>query len=88
MANVTATTVPAPRRRTFTGTVEAAKSKLTATVVVERVKVHPKYGKRQRVSLRLHCHNPADRFKAGDRVRVEECRPLSRTKRWRIVGAA
>lgn len=88
MATPTANAAPAARRRTLTGTVKSAKSKLTATVVVERIKVHPKYGKRQRFSLRLHCHNPADRFKAGDRVRVEECRPLSRTKRWRIVGAA
>lgn len=72
--------------RSFIGTVASAKSALTAIVEVERTVVHPKYGKRYHRTRRLACQNPDNKFSAGDRVKVEECRPLSKTKRWRIVA--
>lgn len=84
------TTSPAPaaRRRSFTGRVVSAKAQSTAVVAVERVVVHPVYHKRYRRTLRLACHNPESQYREGDAVRVEECRPISKTKRWRIVGRA
>lgn len=61
--------------------------KMTGTAVVEvtRVKEHAKYGKRYRVSKRVKAHNEKNEYRAGDRVVVEETRPLSREKRWRIL---
>ncbi len=83
------TTTPAPaRRRSFNGRVVSAKAKSTAVVAVERVVVHPVYHKRYRRTLKLPCHNPENLYREGDAVRVEECRPISRTKRWRITGRA
>jgi small subunit ribosomal protein S17 len=79
---------PAARRRAFIGKVVSAKAKETAVVAVERTVVHPVYGKRYRRTLRLACHNAANAYHEGDVVRVEECRPLSKTKRWRIIGKA
>lgn len=74
------------RHRSFIGMVASAKTPLTAIVKVERTVVHPKYGKRYHRTLRLACHNPGNQFNQDDRVKVEECRPLSKTKRWRIVA--
>lgn len=83
-----ATTATLVRRRSFTGRVVSAKALSTAVVAVARTVVHPVYGKRYRRTLRLPCHNPQNLYREGDVVRVEECRPLSKTKRWRIVGKA
>lgn len=81
------TTPSAPaRRRSFTGRVVSAKSQSTAVVAVERVVVHPVYHKRYRRTLRLPCENPQNLYREGDAVRLEECRPISKTKRWRIIG--
>jgi small subunit ribosomal protein S17 len=73
-------------RRTFTGRVTSAKAKETAVVAVERTVVHPVYHKRYRRTLKLACHNAGNQYHEGDIVRVEECRPLSKTKRWRIIA--
>lgn len=80
-------TAAAPaRRRSFTGRVVSAKAQSTAVVAIERVAIHPVYRKRVRRTLRLPCHNPEGQYREGDVVRVEECRPISKTKRWRITG--
>ncbi len=86
---VTSTPRPATssaQRRSFTGRVVSAKAKSTAIVTIERTVVHPVYHKRYRRTLRLPCHNPENQYHEGEVVRVEECRPLSKTKRWRITG--
>jgi small subunit ribosomal protein S17 len=60
---------------------------MTATVVVavvERVR-HPRYGKTVQRTKRLYVHDAEDSAKVGDRVRVQECRPLSKLKRWRLT---
>ena len=60
---------------------------MTATVVVavvERVR-HPRYGKTVQRTKRLYVHDADDSAKVGDRVRVQECRPLSKLKRWRLT---
>ena len=62
------------------------KDKMQKTVVVEVIRrvLHPKYGKFVRQRIRYAAHNPTGEAKAGDWVLIEETRPLSKTKRWRV----
>ena len=66
------------------------KDKMQKTVVVEVIRriMHPKYGKLVRKRLRYAADNPDNQAKAGDVVVIEETRPLSKTKRWRVKGVA
>jgi small subunit ribosomal protein S17 len=57
----------------------------TITVVVDRVVRHPMYGKYMRLSTRLHAHDENNECKEGDIVMIEQSRPLSKTKSWRLV---
>jgi small subunit ribosomal protein S17 len=66
------------------GEVTSTKRAKTATVVVARMTVHPVYQKRIRVKKKFHAHNKLG-AKEGDRVKIRECRPLSKTKRWQII---
>ena len=73
-------------RKTRIGVVTSAlKTPMTITVQVESRVRHPKYGKFVRRSIKLHAHDPANAARPGDRVEVMECRPVSRTKTWRLV---
>jgi len=67
------------------GTVVSNKMEKTIVVRVDRIKFHPRYGKKVKVSKRykVHCVNPE--VKEGDKVIFVECRPLSHDKRWRFV---
>lgn len=76
------------QRRRITGVVVSTKMQQTAVVRVDRMKAHPIYGKRYRVSKKFHAHNENDQFVDGDIVVMEETRPMSKTKRWRIVSKA
>jgi small subunit ribosomal protein S17 len=71
--------------RKFQGVVKSTKMQDTAIVEVATVKIHPLYHKRMRVSNRFPSHNPGNKFAEGDKVEIVECRPLSKTKKWRIV---
>lgn len=73
------------RKRKFEGIVVSAKMQKTIIVKVERVKVHPKYGKRYKVSKRYKVHDEKQQFKEGNKVNFVECRPLSKDKRWRVI---
>jgi small subunit ribosomal protein S17 len=57
----------------------------TITVLVERQVQHPVYGKFIRRSTKVHAHDENNECQAGDMVVVEQCRPLSKTKTWRLV---
>lgn len=72
-------------KRKFQGTVVSHGMEKTAVVRVNRVKVHPKYGKRFRQSEKYKVHDEKNEYKVGDQVIFEECRPLSKEKRWRMV---
>lgn len=72
--------------RRLSGVVVSAKADKTRVVEVTRVISHVKYGKRYRVSKRFSAHDPANTYKLGDKVLIEETRPISKTKRWRIVA--
>jgi len=71
--------------RTVTGTVTSDKMNKTITVLVERKVPHPVYGKYVRRSTKIHAHDEQNECKQGDTVMIEECRPLAKTKAWRLV---
>lgn len=73
------------RRTSFYGIVVSNKMKDTVVVERELYVLHPKYGKRKEKKVKLHAHDRGNTCKIGDRVLIESCRPLSRTKRWRVV---
>jgi small subunit ribosomal protein S17 len=75
----------APIRRQLTGRVISDKMNKTVTVLIERRTTHPLYGKVITRSGKYHAHDETDECKEGDLVTIEECRPLSRTKTWRVV---
>jgi small subunit ribosomal protein S17 len=71
--------------KTLTGKVVSSKMQKTITVAVERYVPHPEYGKYQRRTTKLLAHDENNESKEGDVVAIEECRPLSRHKNWRLV---
>jgi small subunit ribosomal protein S17 len=71
--------------RTVTGRVISNKMDRTATVLVERRVQHPLYGKFIRRSTKLHVHDENNECREGDEVTIAECRPISKTKSWRLV---
>jgi small subunit ribosomal protein S17 len=73
-------------KRQFTGTVVSDKMTKTVVVKVERTILHPKYNKRFKRSTKMKAHDEKGEYHVGDAVIIEECRPLSRDKRWRVVG--
>src|SRR5215213_3955860 len=68
-----------------TGTVVSDKADKTITVKIEQVRRHRRYGKVMRSTVTMHAHDERNDANQGDLVRVIESRPLSRTKRWRLV---
>ena len=72
-------------KRILVGTVVSDKTDKTVTVKVERKVKHPLYGKIIRRSKKYHAHDESNEFKPGDTVRIEETRPISKTKTWRVL---
>ncbi len=89
MAETTTTTVQATEtrnlRKTRIGVVTSNKMTKTITVSVERKVKHPLYGKFIKKSTKFHAHDEENTASIGDVVRIMETRPLSKTKRWRLV---
>ena len=75
----------AGKPRVRQGVVVSDKADKTITVRIEITRAHRTYGKIVRTSSTLHAHDETNEANAGDTVRVIESRPLSRTKRWRLV---
>jgi len=72
-------------KRILVGTVVSDKTDKTVTVLVERKVKHPLYGKIIRRSKKYHAHDEGNDFKPGDTVRIEETRPISKTKTWKVL---
>lgn len=72
-------------KRTLIGRVVSDKMEKTVTVLVERKVKHPVYGKVMVRSKKYHAHNEGNTAQAGDLVQIEETRPISRTKAWRVT---
>jgi len=68
------------------GVVVSAAGAKTIVVKVERRAPHPKYGKMVRSAKKYHAHDEEGAARVSDVVRIEECRPMSRLKRWRLVN--
>ncbi|HSC96957.1 MAG TPA: 30S ribosomal protein S17 [Burkholderiales bacterium] len=75
----------AGNRRQLVGRVVSDRMQKTVTVLVERRVKHPLYGKIITRSSRYHAHDEDKACKEGDLVLIEECRPLARTKSWRVI---
>jgi len=73
------------QRKTRIGLVVSNKMDKSVVVKVQRQVVHPKYGRTMRLSARYAVHDEKNECTVGDRVRIMETRPLSKTKRWRVV---
>jgi small subunit ribosomal protein S17 len=71
--------------RQLTGRVVSDKMDKTVTVLVERRMKHPLYGKVMIRSKKYHAHDEKNEFRPGDLVTIEETRPLSKTKAWKVV---
>jgi small subunit ribosomal protein S17 len=72
-------------RRQLTGRVVSDKMDKTVTVLVERRMPHPLYNKFVARSKKYHAHDENNEYRPGDLVLIEECRPLAKTKAWRVV---
>lgn len=79
------TTTERKSRKTRIGVVSSNKMAKTITVAVQRKIKHPIYGKFLKKTTRFHAHDEANTAGIGDVVRIMETRPLSKTKRWRLV---
>ena len=74
-------------KRILTGTVTSDKNEQTVTVSVERRFKHPVLKKIIRKSKKYRAHDPNNSFKEGDQVRIQECAPMSKSKRWEVLVA-
>jgi small subunit ribosomal protein S17 len=72
-------------KRILVGTVVSDKTDKTVVVKVERKVKHPLYGKIIRRSKKYHAHDEENAYKAGETVRIEETRPLSKLKTWKVI---
>ncbi len=73
-------------KRVMTGQVVSDKTDKTITVLIERRVKHPLYGKIIRRSKKYHAHDAENVCAIGDTVRIEECKPISKTKTWTFIG--
>ncbi len=75
-----------PQHRTLKGYIVSDKMQKTVVVEVTRMKIHPKYKKSYKVSTRFKAHSPENAFHIGDKVIIQEGRPLSKEKRWTVIS--
>ncbi len=72
-------------KRVLTGQIVSDKTDKTVVVKVERRVKHPLYGKIIRLSKKYHAHDEANEYREGETVRIEETRPVSKLKTWRVI---
>jgi len=68
------------------GVVVSDKGEKTVIVRIDRSYAHPLLKKTVRKSKRYSAHDPENKFKVGDNVKIEECRPISKTKKWHVIA--
>jgi small subunit ribosomal protein S17 len=71
--------------RVLFGIVKSCKMHKTIVVLVERRIRHPRYQKTIKRSTKIHVHDPENKCQIGDHVLIQECRPISKMKRWKLV---
>jgi small subunit ribosomal protein S17 len=72
-------------KRILKGIVVSDKMDKTIVVSVERIKQHPRYKKRYKVSKKYKAHDPENKYKIGDKVSIQESRPVSKDKKWIVL---
>jgi len=72
-------------KRILQGTVTSTANTQTVTVAVERRFLHPMYKKPIRSTKKYRAHDEAETFNVGDKIRIVECAPISKTKRWTVL---
>lgn len=72
-------------KKHLTGIIVSDKMQKTVVVEVERIKKHPLYKRRYRSHKKYKAHDEKGEYHIGDKVMIEECRPLSKGKRWKVV---
>lgn len=72
-------------RRILKGTVISDKMDKTIVILIEQIKEHPRYRKRYRIFKKYKAHDPNNQYKVGDKVTIQESRPISRDKRWQTL---
>ena len=82
------TTEARKNQRQLTGKIVSEKMNKTVTVLVERQVMHPVIGKVVSRSKKYHAHNEGNDAKVGDKVVIEECAPISKTKAWKVAKVA
>ena len=73
-------------KKQLTGKVVSDKMQKTVVVEVESMREHPKYRRRYKVHKNYKAHDEKGEYKVGDKIIIEECRPLSKDKRWKVIG--
>lgn len=73
------------RKKILKGVVVSDKMDKTVVVVVERIKEHPKYKRRYKVSKKYKAHDPEKKYHIGDKISIQECRPISKEKKWIVL---
>jgi small subunit ribosomal protein S17 len=82
---VTSAAAQTGMRRRLTGRIVSDKMDKTVTVLVERRVQHPLYNKFVGRSKKYHAHDEKNEYHTGDLVMIEECRPIAKTKAWRVI---
>lgn len=72
-------------KRTLSGVVVSDKMDKTIVVLVERVKRHPRYGKRYKIQKKYKAHDSEKKYHVGDKVIIQECKPISKEKKWIVL---
>lgn len=72
-------------KRILQGTVVSDKMDKTIVVLIERIKQHPRYRKRYRVFKKYKAHDSENKYKVGDKVEIQECKPISKDKKWTVL---
>lgn len=73
-------------KRKLQGTIVSDKMNKTRVVEITRFKLHPRYKKHFKMTSRFKAHDEANEYKVGDKVTIEETRPISKEKRWKIIN--
>lgn len=72
-------------KKTLKGTIVSTKMQKTVTVAVTSLKEHSKYKRRYKSTNKYKAHNESGEYNVGDKVVIEECRPLSKDKKWKVI---
>jgi len=72
-------------KRQLKGIIVSNKMQKTVVVKVERIKEHPKYKRRYKIHKKYKAHNEKGEYNVGDKVIIEECKPISKDKKWKVL---